>query len=172
MDNGDQKGFLRLIDIWKLVMQDVSLKDWKLHIVGDGVLKQEIQSKIQAFNLQDSIILKPFTQDIEQEYLQASIYAMSSHFEGFGMVLVESASYGLPAIAFDVNTGPSDIIEQNKSGFLIEDNNLQDFALKLQNLMKDKDLRITLGSNAKQRVKQKFSKAAIMPLWEKVLNKK
>ena len=171
MDNGDQKGFLRLIDIWKLVMQDVSLKDWKLHIVGDGVLKQEIQSKIQAFNLQDSIILKPFTQDIEQEYLQASIYAMSSHFEGFGMVLVESASYGLPAIAFDVNTGPSDIIEQNKSGFLREDNNLQDFALKLQNLMKDKDLRITLGSNAKQRVKQKFSKAAIMPLWEKVLNK-
>ncbi|RDU56635.1 glycosyltransferase family 4 protein [Helicobacter sp. MIT 99-5507] len=167
-----QKGFLRLIDIWKQVIQDKNLKDWKLCIVGDGELKIEIETKIKMLNLQDYIILKPFTKDIEKEYLRASIYVMTSYFEGFGMVLSESASYGLPAIAFDINTGPSDIIEDNVSGYLIEDNNLEDFALKLQNLMNNKALRDRFGTSAKQIIRQKFSKEVIMPLWEKILKKK
>ena len=95
---------------------DDNLTQWKLIIVGDGVLKKEIESKIKELNLQDSIILKPFTKQIEKEYLNASIYAMSSHWEGFGMVLAEASSYGLPCVAFDVKTGPSDIITHNQSG--------------------------------------------------------
>lgn len=75
-----------------------NFKEWQLIIVGDGILKKELESKIKALNLQESVILKPFTKQIEQEYLSASIYAMSSHFEGFGMVLVEAFSYGLPCL--------------------------------------------------------------------------
>lgn len=166
-----QKGFLRLIDIWKQVIQDKNLRDWKLCIIGDGELKIDIKNKIHMLNLQDSIILKPFTNDIEIEYLQASIYVMTSYFEGFGMVLAESASYGLPSIAFDINTGPSDIIEDNVSGYLIEDDNIEDFAFKLRILMNDGCLRSRFGNNAKQLIKQKFSKEVIMPLWEAILRK-
>ena len=81
---------------------DDNLTQWQLIIVGDGVLKKELESKIKALNLQESVILKPFTKQIEKEYLSASIYAMSSHFEGFPMVLLESASYGLAPISFDI----------------------------------------------------------------------
>ncbi|TLD91763.1 glycosyltransferase family 4 protein [Helicobacter magdeburgensis] len=144
------------------------LGSWKLIIVGDGVMKEQIQAKILEKNLQDTIILKPFTKDIESEYLNASIYAMTSHFEGFGMVLVEASSYALPCIAFDIAAGPSDIIESHTSGYLIEDNDLQDYADKLIDLMSDKDKRESMGLQAKQRVKERFSKEAIMPLWEEV----
>lgn len=174
MDEGDQKGFLRLLDIWKIVqdklakLADLSPKDnaqWKLIIVGDGVLKKELESKIKALNLQESVILKPFTKQIEKEYLSASIYAMSSHFEGFGMVLAEASSYALPCVAFDVKTGPSDIIADEKSGFLVADNDLQGYADKLMLLMRDENLRQNFGTKAKQIVSEKFSKEVVMKEW-------
>ncbi len=170
-----EKGFLRLLDIWKMVRDRVAdsrnstdLRKWKLIIVGDGVLKSEIQSKIRALNLGESVILKPFTKDIESEYLGASIYAMASHFEGFGMVLAEASSYALPCIAFDIATGPRDIIENNKSGFLISDNDLETYADKLITLMSDESMRIRFGSEAKRIVSERFSKEVVMRKWEEV----
>ncbi|MGX2982806.1 glycosyltransferase [Helicobacter sp. 23-1045] len=205
MDNGDQKGFLRLIDIWGMVQsychtshtfchsecseesqkstnRDSSfstktqndkdnLTKWKLVLVGDGVLKSEIQSKIKSLNLQDSIILKPFTKEIEREYLGASIYAMASHFEGFPMVLVEASSYALPCIAFDIATGPSDIIAHNKSGYLVSDNDLEAYAKHLIKLMSDESKRIAFGGEAKRLVGERFSKEVVMEKWEELLRK-
>ena len=170
MDKGDQKGFFRLLDIWQILAQnkkfECEFQKWKLIIVGDGVLKKELESKIKALNLQESVILKPFTKQIEKEYLNASIYAMSSHFEGFGMVLAEASSYALPCIAFDVKTGPSDIIENEKSGFLVADNDLQGYADKLMLLMRDENLRQNFGTKAKQVVSEKFSKEVVMKEWQ------
>ncbi|TLD81488.1 glycosyltransferase family 4 protein [Helicobacter sp. MIT 05-5293] len=174
MDKGDQKGFLRLIDIWAKAQDSIQsthpqLKDWQLTIVGGGELKETIETKITEYNLQDSIILRPFTQNTESEYLQASIYAMSSHYEGLPMVLLEASSYALPCVAFDVKTGPSDIIESGKSGYLIEDNDLESFAQKLIELMNDESKRKAMGLNARQKMQDCFSKEAIMPLWEALL---
>lgn len=161
-----EKGGLRLIDIWKKVQEDGEFKDWKLIIVGEGVQKEQIEDKIKALHLSTSIIIKPFTKEVEKEYLSASIYAMTSHKEGFGMVLIESASYALPSVAFDITSGPSDIIENEKSGFLIEDGNLQEFAKKLQLLMRDENLRKTMGENAKIHTKKHFSKELVLQKWQ------
>ena len=150
---------------------DDNLTQWQLIIVGDGVLKKELESKIKALNLQESVILKPFTKQIEKEYLSASIYAMTSHFEGFGMVLAEASSYGLPCIAFDVKTGPSDIIADEKSGFLVADNDLQGYADKLMLLMCDENLRQKFGTKAKQVVSEKFSKEMVMKMWQGLFDK-
>ena len=160
-----EKGFLRLIDIWKLIQDSKEFKDWKLHIVGDGGLKEKIENKIKDLNLTNSIILKPFTKDVESEYLSASIYAMTSHFEGLPMVLIEAQSYALPTISFDIATGPSDIIENDKSGYLIEDNNLNEYATKLKTLMRDENLRAKMGAKSKEIVKSKFSKEVVMKQW-------
>ena len=169
-----EKGFLRLLDIWKILAQnkkfECEFQKWQLIIVGDGVLKKELESKIKALNLQESVILKPFTKQIEKEYLSASIYAMSSHFEGFGMVLAEASSYALPCVAFDVKTGPSDIIENEKSGFLVEDNDLQGYADKLMLLMRDENLRQNFGTKAKRVVSEKFSQKTVLELWQKLFD--
>ena len=145
-----------------------ALKEWKLVIVGDGIMKSQIESKINDLGLQDSIILKPFTKEIEKEYLSASVYAMSSHWEGFPMVLLEACSYGLPCIAFDIATGPSDIIKHSKSGFLISDDDLEAYANHLLKLMSDESMRINFGIEAKRIVGERFSKEVIMEKWEEV----
>lgn len=165
MTKDDQKRFLRLIEIWRLIQQDKSLQEWKLHIVGEGEGKQELEQLICKQNLQDSIILKPFTKEIEKEYLNASIYTMTSKYEGLPTVLLEASSYGVPCISFDILTGPSDIIEEGKSGFLIADNDLQTYALKLKLLMHNETLRQTFGKRAKEISKEKFSKEKIMQQW-------
>ena len=161
-----EKGVLRLINIWKKVQEEAKFREWNLVFVGDGVLKEAMQDKIKALHLSTSIIIKPFTKEVEKEYLSASIYAMTSHKEGFGMVLIESASYALPSVAFDITSGPSDIIENEKSGFLIEDGNLQEFAKKLQLLMRDENLRKTMGENAKIHTKKHFSKELVLQKWQ------
>ncbi|MGM9009059.1 glycosyltransferase, partial [Campylobacter jejuni] len=99
-----------------------------------------------------------------------SIYVMTSYFESFGMVLIESANYSIPSISFDVKTGPKEIIDNKRSGFLIEDGNLQEFANKLQVLMQDERLREKFGKNAKEKVQKEFSKEAIMQKWIKLIN--
>ena len=163
------KGFLRLLEIWNLLKNDKAFaqefQQWQLRIVGNGQMQAEIQSKIIELGLQDCVFLRSFTKNIEQEYLSASVFVMSSYIEGFPMVLLESSSYGLPIVAFDISTGPSDIIEYAKSGFLIADGNLQDFASKLKILMSDEQKRADFGAYAKQIIGQKFSKEAILSRW-------
>ena len=127
-----------------------------------------MEQKIQQRNLQDSVILKPFSKEIEKEYLRASIYAMSSYAEGFGMVLVESASFGIPSVAFDINTGPSDIIENGVSGFLVTDGDLGEYARALEKLMGNEELRREMGAKAKMIVEDKFSKDKVMVQWEEL----
>ncbi|EIC6054843.1 glycosyltransferase family 4 protein, partial [Campylobacter coli] len=158
----DQKGFLRLIDIWKIVQKKEIYKDWTLTIVGEGKLKKTIEQKIKEDKLENSIILKPFTKEIEKEYLKASIYVMTSYFESFGMVLIESANYNIPSISFDIYSGPKEIIENKKSGFLIKDGNLQEFADKICLLMDNENLRKQMGQNAKKKIQNEFSKEIIM----------
>ncbi|MFY4690296.1 glycosyltransferase family 4 protein [Campylobacter jejuni] len=164
-----EKGFFRLIDIWEMIQKNEKFREWQLHIVGDGVLKEELLYKIKLKKLEHSIILLPFNKNIEAEYLKASIYAMTSYSEGFGMVLIESANYSIPSVAFDINTGPSDIIDNKKSGFLIQDGNLHDFTDKLCLLMDDKGLREQMGQAAKENICNKFSKEKVMQKWKDLL---
>ncbi|MFQ6341524.1 glycosyltransferase family 4 protein [Campylobacter sp. VTCC 70190] len=166
----DLKGFSRLIDIWKIIQNDTRYKEWTLTIVGEGDGQETIQAKIQNNNLEKSIQIKPFTQDIEKEYLNASIYLMCSHYEGFPMVLLEALSFGLPLIAFDIKTGPSDVIDDEKNGYLIPNNDIFSFAQKTQTLMENKDLRIQMGEKSKQKAINDFSEKVIMSKWKKILN--
>lgn len=162
-----QKGFSRLIDIWSEIKKDEN-NTWKLIILGDGEERENLESKIKQLNL-DSIILEPFNVDIESKYLSASIYALSSFYEGFGMVLLEASNYGLSLISFDINTGPSDIIENGVNGYLIEDNDLENYASKLKELMENEDKRRVMGEKAKEISEIKFGKEKIMNEWMKVL---
>ncbi|AJC89599.1 glycosyltransferase family 4 protein [Campylobacter lari] len=170
MTANDEKGFFRLIEIWKLVQKNVKYKEWTLTIVGEGEFKDTIENKIKEYKLENSIILKSFTKDIEKEYLNASVYIMTSKWEGFPMVLVEVSSYGVPLISFDINTGPSDIIENGKNGYLIEDGNLQEFTNKLCVLMDDENLRKQMGQRAKENISHNFSKEKVIQKWQELLN--
>jgi len=118
--------------------------------------------------ISDSIIFTPPTKQIEAKYLEASIYAMTSRFEAFPMVLIEAMSCGIPVIAYDCQCGPRAIISNNENGFLIENNNQEQFATHLENLIESSELRNKMGDKAKVSV-QNYDIETIMSKWNDLL---
>ena len=140
-----QKGFDLLIEAWSIV--NACYPDWVLKIYGDGN-PVELQDQIDRLNLTESCKLKPSTTVIEEKYCDSSIFVLSSRYEGFGMVLVEAMACGLPSIAFDCPSGPSEIIRDGIDGFLVENGNVKEMAKRICNLIKDDLLRKEMGERA------------------------
>lgn len=164
----EQKGYDILIDVWNIVSK--KYPNWILEIYGDGSEKEKLQNKINRFGLEKSFLLKGAVKNIQEKYLESSIYVMSSRYEGFGMVLIEAMACGLPVISFDCKCGPKDIISNNEDGFLIENGNIKEMAKKLEELISDKLKRELFGKNAKKNV-QRFSQDKIMRQWKNLFEK-
>lgn len=145
-----QKGYERLVEAWKLIHKDVP--NWSIHIYGSETDGGKIRRLIKEYNLQDQIYLHAPTQNIEREYLGASIYAFPSRYEGFGMVLTEAMACGVPCVSFDCPCGPRDIIYHDIDGILVENDNIPKFANSLLKLIEDEVYRYKLAQNARQNV--------------------
>lgn len=158
----NQKGFDLLIDIWSKV--NPYFPDWKLSFYGVGGKKRRLENQIKELNLGASIELNPPTKNVEEELNKSAIYAMSSRYEGFGLVLQEAMACGVPAVSFACKSGPQDIIHDEEDGFLVRMGDKKAFAQKLMLLMNNYNLRITMGEAARKNV-LRFSEDQIMPKW-------
>ncbi len=158
-----QKGFDRLIEAWHLLPADLH-KTWRLDIFGQGEWQEMLAQQIRGFNLEDSIQIHPPTMDIVQEYASSTFLVMTSHYEGFPMVMIEAMSCGLPVVSFDYPCGPRDIIQQETNGLLVPDGDLQALALAMQQLMSDEALRTRLGSAA-LKVTETYNEDNVMKQW-------
>ncbi|WP_338359640.1 glycosyltransferase family 4 protein [Yeosuana marina] len=160
-----QKGYDRLLKSWK----KVSLKhpDWVLHIYGKFDTALMLENLAMELGVSKSVCFFPPVKDIVQVYLKASIYVMSSRFEGFGMVLTEAMSCGLPVISYDCPCGPKDIITNKVNGLLIKNNDIDAFSSAINNLIENESLRLNMGIMAKESVK-KYLPDQIVPQWNKL----
>ncbi|MDO7537550.1 glycosyltransferase family 4 protein [Acinetobacter pittii] len=129
-----QKGFEFLIEAWSQVCHQN--KDWILRIVGSGEDEKALKEQSQRLGVLNRIDFVPATKNVEHYYKTSSFYCMSSRFEGLPMVLLEAQSFGLPLVAFNCNTGPSDIIENGVNGYLVESLNVSELANKLLDMSK------------------------------------
>lgn len=137
-----------LIDLWQRLVYKHNISDWKLHIVGSGDLHEELSNKIKQAKLEMYVSLKPPLVAIERYYLESSLFLLTSFSEGFGMVLLEAISFGIPCVSYDCPAGPRDIIKNNFNGFLVENGNLDKLEEKVLLLIKDKDALKEKGNNA------------------------
>lgn len=160
-----QKGFDILAEVWSIVKKNKDSDGWILQIIGDGDLKDDIKDKIKKLHIDYSVEIIDAKENISDYYLDSSIYVMTSRFEGLPMVLIESKSYGLPIIAFDCLTGPQDLVEDTVDGYLVEMGDLESMADKINMLMKDSNLRKSMGQKAKLN-SLKFEKKNILKKWE------
>ena len=163
----EQKQFDVLIDIWNMICR--KNKEWKLKIIGEGPLRDKLLEKIKEYKLDDSIILQDFKENMSEEYKNADILVMTSKYEGFGLVLVEAQSCGLPTIAFDCPTGPRNIINDGKDGYLIKNNDLNEFSIKLNYLINNINLINKFSKNAIENAKR-FDIDSITDKWIKLFN--
>ena len=138
------KGFDNLIHFMAPILKSNS--DWKLKIAGGGDEGLTYLKKIaKEQNISsEQIIFTGFVKNISEHMFNSSIFILPSRFEGLPMVLLEAMSQGTSCIAYDCVTGPSDIIQHNRNGLLIEDQNHKKMQIQLKKLMKDSDLRLRL----------------------------
>lgn len=165
-----EKGYLDLIDIFKLVADNC---DVKLNIIGDGVEKDKIIDKIRKYNLEDKVILHGFRDAnyIEKIFLDSSIYVMASYTESFGLVVLEASSYGIPCIAFDSAHGVRELIRDNWDGYLVEDRDKAKMAKRIINLINDKNRRLIMGDNAYKK-SHNYLASNVKNEWIKIFEKK
>ncbi len=156
------KGFDRLLSIWELVIKEK--KDWTLHIYGKGSMRERLEEIIDCKGLKTSAVLEGESSDLAEEYAKSSIFVLTSHYEGFGMVIVEAAAAGIPTVSFDCPCGPRNIIRDGQTGFLVEDGNIKKFADKLLMLMDDVNLRREMGRRAYEDSRQ-YLPEVVMKQW-------
>lgn len=161
-----QKGFDLLIDAWAIV--STRHQDWVLKIYGEGT-GINLQEQIDRLALSDSCTLEPTTNTIEEKYCESAIFVLSSRYEGFGMVLAEAMSCGLPSVAFDCPSGPSEIIKDQVDGFLVENGNIQQLADRICQLIENDSLRKEMGAKAKQN-STRFNMENIAMQWKKLFD--
>lgn len=163
-----QKGFDRLLNAWALLGEE--FQDWQLHIYGKLDESLGLEKQVQYLKIGHQVFFHPPEKNIEEKYAESSIFVLSSRYEGFGMVLIEAMSFGIPCVSFDCNYGPSDIVRNNEDGFLVENGNEKELAEKLQLLMKDETLRQEMGEKARKNV-QRFSPQNVVKQWDELFKK-
>jgi glycosyltransferase involved in cell wall biosynthesis len=144
-----------------------------LRIFGVGPEQTALQARVAARGLQGRIALLPPKQEIGSEYDRASILVHPSEFEGFGLSVAEAMAHGLPVIAFADCAGVNDLIEDNRSGLLVERSNddrenVSCLVNALVQLAQDPDRRSQFGSNATA-IAQRFDRVAIHDKWAQLL---
>ena len=127
-----QKGYDLLMQAWSRVKNK---KGWKLITVGDGEDKEKIIELTKALKIDDTVEINASTTNIIQYFEKASVYCMSSRFEGLPMVLLEAQSFGLPIISFDCDTGPAELINDGISGYLVEPENIDKLSVAIDNMI-------------------------------------
>lgn len=157
-----QKGFDRLIKAWKIV-HNVH-KDWQLDIFGQGEWEEMLQQMIDENGLKQTAHINHPTKNIGKEYAHSSMLVMSSHYEGFPMVMVEAMAVGLPVVTFNYKCGPRDIIRNGENGLLVPDGDIEGLAVAMLKLISDEELRRKMGKNARK-VTDTYSEERIMQKW-------
>ncbi|PKL78820.1 MAG: glycosyltransferase family 1 protein [Ignavibacteriae bacterium HGW-Ignavibacteriae-4] len=136
----------------KLVERNI---DFTLFIAGEGELREELESEIVKYNLQNKVILLGFVEDMSAFMSSIDVFVLTSEWEGFGFVLVEAMMKSKPVLAYDITSNP-EIIDDHVTGYLIDFPKVEMFAEKIELLSSNPDIRKQMGEAGLKRVKDKF----------------
>ena len=159
-----QKGFDRLLDAWAQIPAAVR-EGWTLDIFGQGEWMQMLQEQIGRLGIGDSAHLCGPTRQIFEEYGRSAFLAMSSHYEGFPMVMIEAMACGLPVVTFAYPCGPKDIIREGENGLIVPEGDIAALAEAMGRLMADTALREQMSEAARD-VTRTYSEENVMNQWK------
>jgi len=158
-----EKNFATLVGAFGLLAS--RHPEWDLVILGEGLRRGALEAQVRDAGLQGRVFLPGRVGNPGEWYSHAALYGMSSDFEGFPNTLVEAMACGLPAVSFDCDTGPRDIIRHGVDGLLVPAGEAALFGAALALVMGDDDLRNAFATRATQ-VRERFSMPKVATMWE------
>jgi glycosyltransferase involved in cell wall biosynthesis len=160
-----QKGFDMLIPAFGQVVR--KHPDWRLRICGRGHLRENLERQVEEEGLAEVIEL-PGPQDLAREMAEASIFVLSSRFEGFPVALLEAMSKGMAVVSFDCPTGPAELLDDHRNGLLVPPRHVDALAAAMLELVEDDDLRRRCGPAALETARD-YRMESIGPRWDALL---
>lgn len=136
----------------------------KLLLAGDGEYKKELELLVEKEGLSDDVVFLGHVHNAEAYLKQAYFTALTSKNEGFPNVLLESLVNSAPVVAYDCESGPNEIIQNNQNGLLVKNQDIDEFALAINKMISDKEFYENCKANAKPSV-EKFNPEAIAKSW-------
>lgn len=162
-----QKRFDRLIRSFAAI--SLENPDWNLVILGEGPELATLKKLANDLGVSDSVDFPEFVGNMADWYERANIYVLSSAFEGFPNTLLEAMAHGVASVAFDIKTGPREIMAEGALGMLLPDDDHEARLTEvLTDLCQDGDKRQALGQSGLQ-VRETYALAPILRAWDDVL---
>lgn len=163
----EEKGFNKLLTAFGSLIS--RFNEWDLVILGDGPGRESLETQRDELGLMGRVHFPGRVGNLSDWYVRAGIYVLSSRFEGFPNTLLEAMAHGLPAVSFDCETGPADIIRDGVDGYLVPPSEgAPGLARAMEALMQNEDVRQRMGQEAIA-VRERFSLQRIMAEWDEVL---
>lgn len=161
----EQKGFDLLLQAWKPIEKTYS--DWSLRIVGEGPKRAELEAQIESQGLK-RVVLAGATNNVLDEYEAASIFVLSSRYEGLPLALIEAMWSGLPCIAFDCPQGPAELLAEDR-GWLVPDGDIAELTAQIAYALSHPEEALKRAQKAQIFAQTTYSEAAIMPQWVQLI---
>ncbi len=162
-----QKGFDLLIAAWAAVAREHP--DWTLRIYGGGPERAALEALVDQHGLRGSAELMGPTRKLGEALAQASVFVLSSRFEGFGLVILEAMSHGLPVVSFDCPRGPGEIITPGSDGTLVPPEDVEALSVALGDMLSDPGRRRRYGAAALETAAA-YDPRAIQAHWETLIS--
>ncbi|MBT4594870.1 glycosyltransferase family 4 protein [bacterium] len=131
-----QKNLLDLVEAFAIAKKQIPGRALELHVLGDGVMRPQIEAKIKSFGIEKEVKLLGWQSDVAKHLHGWHLMAMSSLWEGLPCAVVEARLSKIPVVAYDVG-GIYEIIKDNKNGFLINPKDIKGLAVKLARVASD-----------------------------------
>nr|WP_221308290.1 glycosyltransferase family 4 protein [Nocardiopsis mwathae] len=163
------KQYPKLLDAFATVAE--KHPEWRLRIYGGGSKDGKLRKKIVEMGLSNQVALMGRTKDLTGELAKASLLAVSSRVEGFGMTIIEGFSVGVPTVSFDCPYGPREIIDHERNGLLVPDQDVEALGAALLRLVEDPDERRRMAEEAALSAAD-YDIAVITRRWEEFLSER
>ncbi|WP_053218157.1 glycosyltransferase [Virgibacillus senegalensis] len=163
-----EKGLDELIKAFELVKEKIP--EARLEIHGDGPDRDRLEGLIEELNLKDSVFLMGYSNSIDEVLGRSTVSALTSKFEGFSMVIIESLMNKTPVVSYDVSYGPSDIIESGKTGYVVPNKDKEELAKKIIKLLKAPIKANVMGERGHSYVINKYNEDNHFKYWLNLFN--
>lgn len=160
--NDRRKGFDSIIKAWAPIAS--KYPEWTFEVWGKGPYEPQLREMIKALDVEKSVKLCGTTNNVASKYRESAFCVSGAVAEGLPMVLIEAMSCGLPCVAYDCPTGPSDIITNGQDGILVPLHDLNGLTAGIEKEINDIELRVEQAKRARKK-SEHFTESVIIPKW-------